>query len=154
MKKFTVLLILLVVGFSFALPVFAQEGKPQEGMAMREMGGPYFMGMKGFEGRYYSPEEVAKYDEDTKAAWREIQEYKIRKENSHFMAFAAAVAIGLAALGGALGQGRAAASALEGIARNPDASAKIFTPLIISLALIESLVIYALVIAFLLQGKM
>jgi F-type H+-transporting ATPase subunit c len=43
--------------------------------------------------------------------------------------------------------------ALEGIARNPNASGKIFTPMIIGLALIESLVIYALVIAFILQGK-
>jgi F-type H+-transporting ATPase subunit c len=47
----------------------------------------------------------------------------------------------------------ATTSALEGIARNPSASGKIFTPMIIGLALIESLVIYALVIAFSLAGK-
>ncbi len=69
-----------------------------------------------------------------------------------FLGVAAGLAIGLAALGGGMGQGRAAAAALEGIARNPSASGKIFTPLIIGLALIESLVIYALVIAFMLQG--
>lgn len=69
------------------------------------------------------------------------------------LAISAGVAIGLAAFGGALGQSRAAASALEGIARNPGAAAKVQTPMIIALALIESLVIYALVIAFLLQGK-
>jgi F-type H+-transporting ATPase subunit c len=69
------------------------------------------------------------------------------------LAIAAGIAIGLAAFGGALGQGRAAASALEGIARNPGAANKVQTPMIIGLALIESLVIYALVIAFLLQGK-
>jgi F-type H+-transporting ATPase subunit c len=61
---------------------------------------------------------------------------------------AAAIAIGIGALGGALGQGKAAASALEGIARNPAASGKIFVPMIIALALIESLVIYCLLIAF------
>jgi F-type H+-transporting ATPase subunit c len=61
----------------------------------------------------------------------------------------AALGLGLAALGGALGQGKAVAAALEGIARNPAASDKVFTPMIIGLALIESLVIYALVIAFL-----
>jgi F-type H+-transporting ATPase subunit c len=72
---------------------------------------------------------------------------------SGLIALAAGLAIGLAALGGALGQGRAAQGALEGIARNPSASGKIFTPMIIGLALIESLVIYALVIAFMLQGK-
>lgn len=60
---------------------------------------------------------------------------------------AAAIAIGLAALGGALAQGRAASSALEGIARNPAATDKIQTPMIVGLALIESLVIYALVIS-------
>ena len=65
----------------------------------------------------------------------------------------AGVAIGFAALGGGIGQGIAASGALQGIARNPSAYDKIFTPMIIGLALIESLVIYALVIAFLLNGK-
>jgi len=64
---------------------------------------------------------------------------------------AAAIAISVAAFGGALGQGRAAAAALEGIARNPNARDAIFTPLILSLALIESLVIYALLVAFLVK---
>ena len=61
---------------------------------------------------------------------------------------AAGICIALAAFGGALGQGRAAASALDGIARNPAASGKLFVPMILGLALIESLVIYALIIAF------
>ena len=65
----------------------------------------------------------------------------------------AGLAIGIAAAGGALGQGRAAAAALEGIARNPSAADKLFTPMILGLALIESLVIYALVIAFMILGK-
>lgn len=69
------------------------------------------------------------------------------------LAIAAGFAIGLAAFGGALGQSRAAAAALDGIARNPGAASKVQTPMIIGLALIESLVIYALVIAFLLQAK-
>ncbi len=65
----------------------------------------------------------------------------------------AALAIGLAAFGGALGQGRAAAAALEGISRNPQASGKIFTPMIIALALTESLVLLAFLIANGLSGK-
>ncbi len=65
----------------------------------------------------------------------------------------AGIAIGLGALGGTLGQGRAAASALEGIARNPGAASKIQTPMILGLALIESLVLLAFLIGFLLQGK-
>lgn len=60
---------------------------------------------------------------------------------------AAGLGIAVAAFGGALGQGRAAAAALEGIARNPNASGKIFVPMILGLALIESLVIYALVVS-------
>ena len=69
------------------------------------------------------------------------------------LALGAGLAIGIASFGGGLGQGRAAAAALEGIARNPEAASRVMTPMIIALALIESLVIYALVIAFLLQGK-
>ena len=66
-------------------------------------------------------------------------------------ALAAGLAIGLAAFGGSLGQGKAAVAALEGISRNPNASGKIFTPMILGLALIESLVIYAFVIAFMIK---
>lgn len=66
----------------------------------------------------------------------------------------AGLAIGLAAFGGGLGQGRAAGSQLEGIARNPGAADKMFVPYILGLAFIESLVLYAFVIAFLLRGQM
>lgn len=65
-----------------------------------------------------------------------------------YASLGAALAIGLAAFGGAIGQGRTATAALEGIARNPAAQGKIFVPMIIGLALIESLVLYAFVIAF------
>jgi F-type H+-transporting ATPase subunit c len=68
-------------------------------------------------------------------------------------ALAAGLGIGIAAFGGAMGQGRAAAAALEGIARNPGAAGKLFTPLILGLALIESLVIYAFVITILITNR-
>jgi F-type H+-transporting ATPase subunit c len=67
-------------------------------------------------------------------------------------AVGAGVAIGLGVLGGGLGQGRAAAAALEGISRNPGAAPRIQTPMILGLALIESLVLLSFVIAFFLQG--
>ena len=70
-----------------------------------------------------------------------------------FIALGAGLAIGLAALGGGIGQGRAAGSALDGIARNPGAKGQIFTPMILGLALIESIALYALLIAYFLQGK-
>jgi len=67
--------------------------------------------------------------------------------------FAPAIAIGLAAFGGSLGQGKGLAAACEAIGRNPGAVGPIRITMIIGLALIESLVIYALVVAFILQGK-
>lgn len=67
------------------------------------------------------------------------------------IALAAGLAIGLAAFGGALGQGNTAKAAMEAMGRNPNANLQ--TPMIIAMALTESLVIFALVIAFLLQGK-
>ena len=73
--------------------------------------------------------------------------------NYGWYAIAAALAIGLPALGGALGQGRAAAAALDGIARNPEASGKIFVPMILGMALIESLVLFGLLMAFVLSGN-
>lgn len=70
-----------------------------------------------------------------------------------WIALASGLAIGGAAFGAALGQGRAVAAAMESIGRNPNAAARIQTPMIIGVAFIEALAIYALVIAFLLQGK-
>ncbi len=71
---------------------------------------------------------------------------------SDFAYIAAGLGLGIAAFGGALGQGKAAAAALEGISRNPNASGKLFTPMILGLALIESLVIYALVLGIMMIG--
>lgn len=68
------------------------------------------------------------------------------------MALGLSLGIGIAALGGALGQGRAASAALEGIARNPNASGKIFVPMILGLAFIESLVLFTWVLMYQMQG--
>lgn len=56
--------------------------------------------------------------------------------------------LGLAAIGCGLGQGKLVASALDGIARNPESSDKMLTPMILGLAFIEALTIYALVFGF------
>lgn len=69
------------------------------------------------------------------------------------LAIASGLGLGMAALGGALGQGRAVAAAMEGIARNPGAREQMFIPLVLGLVFIESLVIYMLVLAIMLQGK-
>lgn len=64
-----------------------------------------------------------------------------------------AFAIGLAALGSALGQGRATACAMEGIARQPEAAGEIRTTLLIALAFMEALTLFAFVIAILMWTK-
>ena len=62
----------------------------------------------------------------------------------------AGFALAIAAAFGALGQGKAVSSAVEGIARNPGAAADIRGSLILGLVLIESLVIYALLVSLIL----
>jgi F-type H+-transporting ATPase subunit c len=68
--------------------------------------------------------------------------------NSGLKAIAAAVGFAIAVVGGALGQSKIGAAACEGAARNPGAAAKIQTMMILGLALIESLVLFALLIVF------
>ncbi len=65
------------------------------------------------------------------------------------LALGAGMAIGIAALGGGLGQGRLVAAAVEGIARNPNAADRMFVPMVLGLAFIESLSIYGLLVAIL-----
>ena len=64
----------------------------------------------------------------------------------------AGLAIGLAAFGGSIGQGNAANGALTALGRNPNAN--VMVPMILGLALIESLVIYGMVIGFQLVGSL
>ena len=63
---------------------------------------------------------------------------------------AAGIGMGLGSFGTGIGQGHAIKGAVEGIARNPGASGKIMTTMLIGLAMIESLAIYVLVIALIL----
>ena len=70
------------------------------------------------------------------------------------IAVAAALAIGLAAIGPGIGQGIAAGKALEGMARQPEMMSTLPTNMILAFAFMESLTIYGLVIAFILIGKM
>ncbi len=65
------------------------------------------------------------------------------------IAIACGFGIGVAAFGTGLGMGNAINAALQGTARNPEAGGKIMTSMIIGLALIESLCIYALLICLL-----
>lgn len=69
------------------------------------------------------------------------------------IAFSAPLSVGFAALGCGIGLGLAVKGAMEAIARQPEASGKIMTNMIIGAALIESLTIYALIIFFILLGR-
>jgi F-type H+-transporting ATPase subunit c len=69
------------------------------------------------------------------------------------LSWALPIGVGIAAVGSGLGLGRAVGSAMEAIGRQPEASGKIQTAMIIGAALIEALTIYALVTMFVLQGK-
>ena len=73
--------------------------------------------------------------------------------NSGFIAIAAAIAISVSTIGPGIGQGLTAKAAMESIARQPDAAKEIRSTLIISLALMEALTIYGLLIAFMLIAK-
>ena len=66
------------------------------------------------------------------------------------VALASAIGIGIAAIGTGIGMGLGIGRAVEGIARNPEASGKIMTTMIVGLALIESLAIYTLVVVLIL----
>ncbi len=64
--------------------------------------------------------------------------------------FSAALAVGLGAIGPALGEGRAVAAAMDAIARQPESAGTISRTLFVGLAMIETMAIYCLVIALLL----
>ena len=70
-----------------------------------------------------------------------------------FVVLAAAIAFASAVIGGTMAQGKAASVALEGIARNPAAADKLQTPMILALALIESLVLLGFVLGILILNK-
>ena len=72
---------------------------------------------------------------------------------SAIIALAAALAISVSTIGPAMGQGKTASKAMEAIARQPEAAGEIRSSMIISMALMEALTIYGLLIAFMLVAK-
>ena len=67
-----------------------------------------------------------------------------------YMALGCVVGLGLAAYGGGIGMGNAISGALSAMARNPGIYQRLFPSMLIGLAMIESLVIYTLVVVLLL----
>ncbi|MBR3596461.1 MAG: ATP synthase F0 subunit C [Clostridia bacterium] len=76
-----------------------------------------------------------------------------KMDSSAMIALAAAIAIAVSTIAPAIAQGLTAKSAMESIARQPDAAKDIRSTLIIALALMEALTIYGLLIAFMLISK-
>lgn len=69
------------------------------------------------------------------------------------IAIAVALAIGLSTIGPGIGEGIAASKALEGMARQPEIIGDLRTNMLISLAMMEALAIFGLVISFMLFGQ-
>ena len=69
------------------------------------------------------------------------------------LGFTLPIGVGIAAIGSALGLGRAVGSAMEAMGRHPEAAGKIQTAIVIGAAFIEALTIYALLTVLILQGK-
>lgn len=70
------------------------------------------------------------------------------------LALGVCLALPIAALGVGLGQGKAAAAALEGIARQPEAADKIQPAMILALAFMEAIALFAFIIFLLMFGKL
>jgi len=97
-------------------------------------------------------QEAPKGEQKTGEA--KVEKQGVTPEVQKWIAIAAGFGIAIAAFGGALGQGKAVSAAMEGIARNPQAQNKIFTPMIVGIVFIETLVIYALLISIMLYVKL
>ncbi|MBI2474749.1 MAG: ATP synthase F0 subunit C [Candidatus Taylorbacteria bacterium] len=70
---------------------------------------------------------------------------------TNWNSIAAAIAIGVGALGPGIGIGMLAGKAMEAIGRNPEAAPKIQTAMILAIAFAEAIAIYALVVALIIK---
>lgn len=88
------------------------------------------------------------YAAEANAPATKVEETKVDLSISA-KAIASSIAIGLGALGAAIGMGLAISKAVDGISRQPEAEAKIRTTLMLGLVFVETVVIYALIVAIL-----
>ena len=82
------------------------------------------------------------------AAFAQAGDAAVGGSSKGLVAIAAAFGMGIAAFGCGLGQGKIGSAALEGIARNPGAAKAMFTPMILALVFVETLVLFTLLIVF------
>lgn len=96
----------------------------------------------------FAPKAAYAADTDGEAV-EQTEEADTDDSSKGAKAIAAGIAIGLAAMGGALGMGMTVSKSAEGIARQPEAEGKIRTSMMMGLVFIETAIIYALIIAIL-----
>jgi F-type H+-transporting ATPase subunit c len=77
----------------------------------------------------------------------------LQEASANLSVFGAAIGAGLAVIGAGFGIGRIGGSAMDAIARQPEAQGKIQSTMLIIAALVEAVALFALVICFLIQGK-
>jgi F-type H+-transporting ATPase subunit c len=82
-----------------------------------------------------------------------IQEVANAGNNAGLSQMGAAVGAGLAVVGAGIGIGRIGGQAVEGMARQPEVAGRLQTAALIFAALVEGAALFAIVIAFLIQGK-
>ena len=92
---------------------------------------------------------VCAENEDVQTQAVETTQENVQEKSAGSKAYAAAVCVGLAAAAGAVSMGIAIAKSSEGISRQPEASDKIRTGLMLGLVFIETAIIYALIVAIL-----
>ena len=91
----------------------------------------------------------AQNDETTLEETAEVLQVETQDTAKGAKGIASGIAIGLTGLGGAIGMGMAISKAADGISRQPEADGKIRTTLMLGLVFIETVVIYALIVAIL-----
>ncbi len=136
LKIIVIALALVIVGTGISIPVIASA--PQEAPADEVTEEGVMLSVEG----ELDVEDMESTDDDAVSITAEAQ----TKSNK---AIGAAIVVGLAAAAGAIAMGIAIAKSVEGVSRQPEASGKIQTMLMLGLVFIETAIIYALIVAIL-----
>lgn len=149
MKKVIAFLSLFII---IGLPVFSQESTAVTGKVMTENSAAMEKVIDAQKKDQKATVEVTADEfKNYKLSNGDLKELiKINATSNWALFLGAGLAIGLAGLGAGIGMGSAIRGGLEGISRNPGVAGKIFTYLLVGVALIESIAIYGLVVSLIL----
>lgn len=149
MKKVIAFLSLFII---IGLPVFSQESTAVTGKVMTENSAAMDKVIDAQKKDQKATVEVTADEfKNYKLSNGDLKELiKINATSNWALFLGAGLAIGLAGLGAGIGMGSAIRGGLEGISRNPGVAGKIFTYLLVGVALIESIAIYGLVVSLIL----